>query len=331
MYAIAFGIATLNANREIIEVYYPAPQLLTDGDFDPKLLDGLANGLLSDDVKPQLLASLPAGMVKNLSMLEGHQKPIVVCYLDSNRPPENIAEAFLKLHLLSHRLVRPHETDLTGIFGVLANLAWTNQGAIDLPDLPQRQRQARLAGDNLSVDCIDKFPKMTDYVVPSGVRIADTSRVRLGAYIGEGTTVMHEGFVNFNAGTEGPNMIEGRISAGVFVGSGSDLGGGSSIMGTLSGGGTMVVSLGKNCLIGANGGTGVPLGDHCTIEAGLYITAGTKVALFDSEKQPAGSCKARQLAGQDNLLFWRNSETGTIECRTSKNQIELNSELHQHN
>nr|MCH9692642.1 2,3,4,5-tetrahydropyridine-2,6-dicarboxylate N-succinyltransferase [Gammaproteobacteria bacterium] len=194
--------------------------------------------------------------------------------------------------------------------------------------LPERQLQARLKGELLQVSCIDKFPKMTDYVVPSGVRIADTARVRLGAHLGQGTTIMHEGFVNFNAGTEGPGMVEGRISAGVFVGAGSDLGGGSSTMGTLSGGGNIAISVGQNCLLGANAGIGIPLGDNCTVEAGLYLTAGTKVALLDERGKSTQHCKASELAGRPNLLFRRNSITGSVECLSNKNAVALNETLH---
>ena len=240
-------------------------------------------------------------------------------------------EGYLKLHLLSHRLVKPQAIDLNGLFGTLPNVAWTNQGAIDLEELPERQLQARMNGELLDVDCVDKFPKMTNYVVPAGVRIAHTARVRLGAYVGEGTTIMHEGFVNFNAGTEGPGMIEGRISAGVFVGKGSDLGGGSSTMGTLSGGGNIVISLGEGCLLGANSGTGIPLGDRCTVESGLYITAGTKVTLKDDAGVVVETVKARDLAGKSDLLFIRNSESGAVECRTNRSAVELNAELHSNN
>jgi 2,3,4,5-tetrahydropyridine-2-carboxylate N-succinyltransferase len=214
---------------------------------------------------------------------------------------------------------------------VLPNVAWTSEGAIDIAELPERQLAARLRGEVLEVSCVDKFPKMTNYVVPSGVRIAHTARVRLGAYLGEGTTVMHEGFVNFNAGTDGPGMIEGRISAGVRVGAGSDLGGSSSTMGTLSGGGNIIISVGKECLIGANAGVGIPLGDRCTVEAGLYITAGTKVAMLDSDGKVVESVKARDLAGQPDLLFRRNSTNGAVECLTNKSAIELNEALHAHN
>ena len=210
-------------------------------------------------------------------------------------------------------------------------MAWTSEGAIDPEDLPERQLLARALGRVLSVHSVDKFPQMTDYVVPGGVRIADTARVRLGAYVGEGTTVMHEGFINFNAGTEGTSMIEGRVSAGVMVGEGSDLGGGCSTMGTLSGGNSVVISVGDNCLIGANAGLGIPLGDRCIIEAGLYLTAGSKVQILDDQRKVIDVVKAGELSGKSDLLFRRNSLTGTLECLTNKSAIELNNELHAHN
>ncbi|MGB0360629.1 MAG: DapH/DapD/GlmU-related protein, partial [Endozoicomonas sp.] len=229
------------------------------------------------------------------------------------------------------RLVKPHGVNLQGIFPLLPNVVWTNEGAIDLNELPARQLQARAEGRVLSVNSVDKFPKMTDYVVPEGVRIAHTARVRLGAYVGEGTTVMHEGFINFNAGTEGKSMIEGRVSAGVMVGEGSDLGGGCSTMGTLSGGNNVVISVGKNCLIGANAGLGIPLGDRCIVEAGFYLTAGSKVQVLDDQKKIVEVVKAGYLSGKSDLLFRRNSLTGAIECLTNKSAIELNDELHSHN
>jgi 2,3,4,5-tetrahydropyridine-2-carboxylate N-succinyltransferase len=256
---------------------------------------------------------------------------LVVTLLADDTAPTSTPEAYLKLHLLSHRLVKPHGVNLTGIFPLLPNVAWTNQGAVDLAELAERQLEARLKGYLLEVVSVDKFPKMTDYVVPAGVRIADSARIRLGAYVGEGTTVMHEGFVNFNAGTEGPGMIEGRVSAGVFVGKGSDLGGGCSTMGTLSGGGNIVISVGEGCLIGANAGIGIPLGDRNTVEAGLYITAGTKVNLLDEQGALVKVVKARELAGQTDLLFRRNSQNGAVECKTHKSAIELNEALHAHN
>ena len=213
----------------------------------------------------------------------------------------------------------------------MPNLAWTNQGAIGLDDLSARQLTARLEGQLLEVMSIDKFPKMTNYVVPSGVRIAHTARVRLGAYLGEGTTVMHEGFVNFNAGAEGPAMIEGRISAGVMVGGNSDLGGGCSTMGTLSGGGSEIISVGKNCLIGANAGIGFPLADGCIVEAGLYVTAGTKVNVLDHSDTIERSVKARELSATPDRLFRRNSLSGAVECVPLKSVVSLNEELHSHN
>jgi 2,3,4,5-tetrahydropyridine-2-carboxylate N-succinyltransferase len=205
--------------------------------------------------------------------LAASSQPLVAVLLSEDDKPDSVPEGYLKLQLISHRLVKPHETNLDGLFSILPNVAWTSEGAIAVDELSQRQLDARLRGEVLEVSCVDKFPKMSNYVVPAGVRIAHTARVRLGAYLGEGTTIMHEGFVNFNAGTDGPGMIEGRISAGVIVGAGSDVGGSGSIMGTLSGGGNLVNSLGEGCLIGANAGTGIPLGDYCTVEAGLYITA----------------------------------------------------------
>src|SRR5213078_1947883 len=206
------------------------------------------------------------------------------------------ADAYLRLHLISHRLVRPHGLNLEGIFGVLPNVAWTSLGPVDIPRIEDVRLRARIAGQQRSVYGVDKFPRMTDYVVPAGVRIADADRVRLGAHLATGTTVMHEGFVNYNAGTLGASMVEGRISAGVVVGDGSDLGGGASVMGTLSGGGKEVISVGRGCLIGANGGVGISLGDDCVVEAGTYVTAGSKVRL------PSGEVvKARDLSGQNGL------------------------------
>jgi len=242
-----------------------------------------------------------------------------------------VPEVYLHLQLLSRRLVKPHGINLAGIFGKLKNIAWTSIGPLDLEELPSVMAEARADGAFVQVHSVDKFPPMLDYVVPEGVRVADGARVRLGAYLGKGTTVMHEGFVNFNAGTLGASMVEGRISAGVVVGNGSDLGGGCSTMGTLSGGNSTVISVGENCLLGANAGLGIPLGDRCTIEAGLYLTAGAKVALLDESGQLQGEVKAASLAGKSDLLFRRNSRNGRIECLTNKSAIELNQELHDHN
>ena len=229
------------------------------------------------------------------------------------------------------RKIQPHGANLEGMFGLLPNVAWTSQGPIDIKELPDAQTRARAHGEILTVHSVDKFPRMADYVVPQGVRIGDASRIRLGAHLGEGTTVMHEGFINFNAGTLGVSMIEGRISAGVVVGDGSDLGGGSSTMGTLSGGGNLVISVGEQCLLGANAGLGIPLGDRCTIESGLYLTAGAKVRLLDRDGQVVATVKARDMAGQSDLLFRRNSLTGEIECLANKSAVALNEELHANN
>jgi 2,3,4,5-tetrahydropyridine-2-carboxylate N-succinyltransferase len=228
---------------------------------------------------------------------------------DLAAPPASVEDAYLRLHLLSHRLVRPRSINLDGIFGVLPNVAWTNHGPVDPAELPEVRRRFLADGETLQVLGVDKFPRMVDYVVPSGVRIADADRVRLGAHLAEGTTVMHEGFVNYNAGTLGASMVEGRISAGVVVGDGSDVGGGASIMGTLSGGGSEVISVGERCLLGANSGLGISLGDDCIVEAGLYLTAGTLVRLPDGDV-----VKARELSGVSGLLFRRHSQTGAIEA-----------------
>ncbi|WKD51205.1 2,3,4,5-tetrahydropyridine-2,6-dicarboxylate N-succinyltransferase [Microbulbifer spongiae] len=337
-YSIGFGIGTCNSKGDWLEVFYPKPLFKPSTAVAAAVketlhIDGGNHSLPLSATHLPILADtlLRAGADEQAEILQRFAttgRPLTVVVLCSDAPPQSVPEAYLKLHLLSHRLVKPHETNLEGIFSRLVNVAWTNQGAIDLTELPQRQLEARLKGEFLTVSCVDKFPKMTDYVVPAGIRIAHTARVRLGAYLGEGTTIMHEGFVNFNAGTQGPNMIEGRISAGVFVHQGSDLGGGSSTMGTLSGGGNIVISVGENCLLGANAGIGIPLGDRCTVEAGLYITAGTKVALMDDSGQLVEHIKARALAGKSDLLFRRNSTNGAVECLTNKSAVELNTVLH---
>jgi 2,3,4,5-tetrahydropyridine-2-carboxylate N-succinyltransferase len=251
-------------------------------------------------------------------------RPVTVAIASLADPPADAYDAYLRLHLLSHRLIRPHQANLDGVFGVLNNVAWTSYGPVDPAALPEVQHRARALGEPFQVFSVDKFPRMTDYVVPPGVRIADADRVRLGAHLAEGTTVMHEGFVNFNAGTLGHSMVEGRISAGVVVGDGSDVGGGASIMGTLSGGGSAVISVGERCLLGANSGLGISLGDDCVVEAGLYLTAGTRVTLPDGDV-----VKALELSGADNLLFRRNSQTGAVEAWPRKGAWGgLNAALH---
>lgn len=337
-FALAFGTATKNRDQKIIEAFFPNPLLNPSDDLVAVIgaLVGYQGGNatieVSTDIAEQLSAAFNgADETANADFASAatqSQQPLVLTILASDEAPATVAEGYLKLQLISHRLVKPHGLVLDGIFGVLHNIAWTNKGAIDLPELADRQIEARLKGETISVDCVDKFPKMVDYIVPSGIRIADTARVRLGGHVGEGTTVMHEGFINFNAGTTGVSMVEGRISAGVMVGDGSDIGGGASIMGTLSGGGKMIIKIGKNSLLGANAGLGIPLGNRCTIESGLYVTAGSKVKMLDNEGNDAGLVKARELANKDDLLFRRNSLTGQIECLVNKSAVELNSMLH---
>jgi 2,3,4,5-tetrahydropyridine-2-carboxylate N-succinyltransferase len=334
-FAFGLGIGTHNSRGDWLEVFFPAPLLAPSAAVAQAAAEHGHGKPLDSQALRQLqraLAETDAGDQAGVAgQLLHTTRPVCAVLLNADEPPANVPEAYLKLHLLSHRLVPPHGTNLEGTFGLLPTVAWTSAGAIDLSELPQRQLDARLRGEVLEVSCVDKFPKMTNYVVPAGVRIAHTARVRLGAYLGEGTTIMHEGFVNFNAGTDGPGMIEGRISAGVRVGAGSDLGGGCSTIGTLSGGGDIVISIGRECLVGANAGVGIPLGDRCTVEAGLFVTAGTKVTMLDASGMPVETIKARQLAGRSDLLFRRNSTTGAVECLTNRTAIELNAELHAHN
>ena len=342
-YCLAFGLGTKNAKNQWLEVFYQAPVFGPN----PALLEsvsqilGYEGGNRDLEINPEQaaaleknLSSLPVeyqSQVRLLARLKTSTRPMVACFLESDEAPASTPQAYLKLHLLSLRHVKPNHTNLEGIFALLPNVAWTSKGAIDLEELADAQLEARLKGDVLEVSSVDKFPKMTNYVMPAGVRIAHTARVRLGAYLGEGTTVMHEGFVNFNAGTLGTGMIEGRISQGVTLDEGSDLGGGASTAGTLSGGGNIILSIGKACLISANAGTGIPLGDRCIIEAGLYITPGTVVQLMDENRKPFKTVKARELAGQSDMLFIRNSQTGVVECRSNQKAIALNTALHSHN
>ena len=258
---------------------------------------------------------------KNSFKIEGEN---ITTELVEDAPIEDIPTAFLKLHLISHRHFKPNALNMDNIFNVLETIAWTNQG----PMRPEVAEKLVDGTSNLKIFSLDKFPPMTDYIIPSNVRIADTSRVRLGAYLGKGTTIMHEGFVNYNAGTEGPNMIEGRISAGVFVNKNSDLGGGSSTMGTLSGGNKEVISIGERCLLGANAGIGISLGNDCTVEAGLYITAGTKVTVLEEKEQVV---KAIQLSGKDAILYFRDSLSGKVCAKPNKGKFKLNKVLHDNN
>ena len=341
LFSLGLGVGSQNTKGEWLEVFYAKPVLSPNASMVKALTSTLdysgGNQALSLDkgqlgtIESALRELEETEQADIIQSFKSSAQPLVITLLATDSNPSSVPEGYLKLQLLSHRLVKPHALNLNGLFGILPNVAWTNKGAIDLDELPQAQLQARLKGEVLDVACVDKFPKMTNYVVPTGTRIAHTARVRLGAYIGEGTTIMHEGFVNFNAGTQGPGMIEGRISAGVFVGAGSDLGGGCSTMGTLSGGGDIVISVGKECLIGANAGIGIPLGDRCTVESGLYITAGTKVIVLDEQGNEVEKIKGRELAGKSDLLFRRNSISGAVECLTNKSSVELNEELHSNN
>ena len=334
--AFALGVGTQNKNQQWLEVFFQKPVYQPEAALiEAAKAAGYTAGNQAIELnaaKLEALAGLLTGEQASLAQkLSTSKQPTVLVVLESDEQANSTPEVYLKLQLISHRLVQPHGIDLSGIFGLLPNVAWTSKGAIDLTELADAQLDARLNGELLEVFSVDKFPKMTDYVVPSGVRIADASRVRLGAYVGEGTTIMHEGFINFNAGTAGTSMVEGRISAGVFVGQGSDLGGGCSTMGTLSGGGNIIIKVGENSLIGANAGIGIPLGDRCTVESGLYITAGTKVQLLDDQKNVVDVVKARDLAGKPDLLFRRDSISGAVQCVTNKSAIELNHELHANN
>jgi 2,3,4,5-tetrahydropyridine-2-carboxylate N-succinyltransferase len=309
--AWGLGLATVTDDGAVLDTWYPDPRL----------------GGAPDDTGPH---AVPA----ELSALQltdpgrGVRQTVVRTVVDLDAPPADVSDAYLRLHLLSHRLVAPHGVNLTGIFGVLPNVVWTNHGPCPVENFETtrlRLRTARGSTDRVEVYGVDKFPRMTDYVVPTGVRIADADRVRLGAHLAPGTTVMHEGFVNYNAGTLGSSMVEGRISAGVVVGDGSDIGGGASIMGTLSGGGTQVVSIGRRSLLGANAGVGISLGDDCVVEAGCYVTAGTKATLL-----PEGRLvRASELSGANGLLWRRHSVTGRVEVlpRDGKT-FSLNDALH---
>jgi 2,3,4,5-tetrahydropyridine-2-carboxylate N-succinyltransferase len=296
------GLATSTVDGQVLDTWYPSPQL----------------GEPASDVPPSLTALAVPDEVR------GVRREVVTTAIDLDAAPTSASDAYLRLHLLSHRLVAPHGCDLTGQFGLLANVVWTTAGPCAVQDFESTRLRLLAARGAVQVLGIDKFPRMVDYVVPSGVRIADADRVRLGAHLAPGTTVMHEGFVNFNAGTLGTSMVEGRISAGVVVDDGSDIGGGASVMGTLSGGGTEVIRIGKRCLVGANAGTGISLGDDCVVEAGCYVTGGTKVTLADGRV-----VKGRDLSGSSGLLFLRDSVTGAIRAlpRAGKT-VELNAALH---
>lgn len=299
--ASGIGLATW-ADDTLLDVWFPSPSVGPD----PADVPEISTAITTDDVRGVNVTTVR----------------VVIDDLDA--APVDAPDAWLRLHLLSSRLVAPRQISLDGIFSLLANVAWTSLGPVPIDRLTQVRLRARHRGIPLTVHGVDRFPRMVDYVVPTGVRIADADRVRLGAHLAEGTTVMHEGFVNFNAGTLGASMVEGRISAGVVVGNGSDIGGGASIMGTLSGGGTEVISIGERCLIGANAGVGISLGDDCVVEAGTYVTAGSKITTPDGQV-----VKARELSGVSGLLFRRNSIGGNLEVvPRSGNWSGLNATLH---
>jgi 2,3,4,5-tetrahydropyridine-2-carboxylate N-succinyltransferase len=300
------GLATVADDGTVLDTWFPAPELGEAPAGNP----------------PEALTALAGKHPERRVRTE-----VVTVAIALAEPPADASDAYLRLHLLSHRLVRPHQVDMDGIFGRLANVVWTSAGPCAVADFEEVRLRLRAEGP-VQVFGVDKFPRMTDYVVPSGVRIADADRVRLGAHLAEGTTVMHEGFVNYNAGTLGASMVEGRISAGVVVGDGSDIGGGASIMGTLSGGGKEVISIGERCLLGANAGIGISLGDDCVVEAGCYVTAGTKVTIRDMDSKPK-VIKAADLSGASNVLFRRNSVSGAVEARPWAGEgISLNAALH---
>ena len=309
--ASGIGLATLAADGSVLDTWLPAPELSDDG---PSATVRLSVAEVPDELAELVGTDDDRGVevIAVRTVIESLDDKAVDAY-----------DAYLRLHLLSHRLVPPHGLNADGFFGVLTNVVWTNHGPCAVDGFEVVRARLRRRGP-VTVYGVDKFPRMVDYVLPSGVRIADADRVRLGAHLASGTTVMHEGFVNYNAGTLGNSMVEGRISAGVVVGDGSDVGGGASIMGTLSGGGTEVISVGQRCLLGANAGLGISLGDDCVIEAGLYVTAGTKVQTGDGQ-----TVKARELSGANNLLFRRNSVTGAVEVvKRDGTGITLNEALH---
>ena len=319
--AYGYGIATVvtrNGESTVLDVWFPAPAL------------GIAAERLRDVVNadPALRDIAASGGDPD----RGTEQQLVFVQIHLDEAPADTADAYLRLHLLSHRLVQPNSINLDGIFGKLPNVVWTNFGPAAVEDFELTRARLRKRGA-VTVYGVDKFPRMVDYVIPSGVRIADADRVRLGAHLAEGTTVMHEGFVNFNAGTLGTSMVEGRISAGVVTGDGSDVGGGASIMGTLSGGGKEKIALGERVLLGANSGVGISIGDDSVVEAGLYVTAGTRVRLVGAKdadgEESSQIVKAVELSGVPNLLFRRNSSTGEVEALPRKGQtVELNEALH---
>ena len=297
----ATGLITKSSSGETLDAYFPVVEF--------------------NDQKTDIQDISTDNLEKEVVEIHWTQKEL-------DKPVEDVLSAYLKLHLISYRFVLPNSTNLVGLFNALPNVAWTNKGPISIDEIDQELLNSKYSKNDLFIRSLDKFPQLVDYIIPKNVRIADASRVRLGAYLSPGTTIMHEGFVNFNAGTLGKAMIEGRISAGVVVGDNSDLGGGCSTMGTLSGGNNIKISIGENCLIGANAGVGIPLGDNCTIEAGLYITAGTKIEVYDENGEIDGVLKGSELSNCSNLVFLRNSQNGKVIAKVNQKFINLNSQLH---
>ncbi|HEX5367697.1 MAG TPA: 2,3,4,5-tetrahydropyridine-2,6-dicarboxylate N-succinyltransferase [Acidimicrobiales bacterium] len=323
------GLATVTVAGQVLDTWYPAPTLASGDELDRATASAGTTAVPGtrrlDAAVAAALLGVDVGAALGPDAHRGVERVAVATAIGSLAdPPVDAHDVYLRLHLLSHRLVRPHGANLDGVFGLLANVVWTSLGPCPAEGFERTRLALRAAGAPLQVLGVDKFPRMTDYVVPSGVRVADADRVRLGAHLAGGTTVMHEGYVNFNAGTLGTAMVEGRISQGVVVDDGSDVGGGASIMGTLSGGGKEVIRVGRRCLVGANGGIGISLGDDCTVEAGLYVTAGTRVTLPDGT-----TAKAAALSGSGGILYRRNSLTGAVEARPREpGAVELNAALH---
>ena len=325
----AIGIGTKNQEGSWLEILYPKELI----NLEPKIIQEASkfssdNFITPLELSKEIVNELKTINLKDYSSTSSH---LVMIVLKEDKKIQSIPEAYLKLHLLSYREVKPNSINLENIFSMLPTVAWTSEGPKDPNELPEIIKERKVSGKQIHVYSLDKFPNLTDYVIPEGVRIADSSRVRLGAYVGEGTTIMHEGQINFNAGTLGKGMVEGRIAQGVIVDEGSDIGGGASTLGTLSGGNDLVISVGKDCLLGANSGLGISLGDRCIIESGLYLTSASKVEIIDDDNQVLKTVKAEELSLKPDLLFIRNSLTGSIQCKGRKKDVNLNEDLHSNN
>lgn len=320
MFSIAFGVGTQNRKKEWLEVFFPKPLLHPSPAFLKRIKNILGysggnqvidfNFAVASDLANALRRLDPEQSALLVRLAESH-KPTVACLIEHDAQPQTVPEVYLKLQLISHRLCSPHEINLTGLFKVLPNVAWTNRGAIDINEVAELQLEERIKGRMLEVFSVDALPKLTDYVVPKGIHIADAARVRLGAYVGEGTVVLHEGSINFNAGTQGASTIDGCIDSGVLIGERSTLQGGCSMANTAN---QPLVSLGQNCVINNHAGVGISLGNRNTVEAGLWLSEDTQVTVMDHNKQALKTVLASELALQDDLSFYRNSDTGAVEC-----------------